>query len=272
MANNKWLSIADLKQRLRTQVKKQKSDIVPLDDAQLFQQAVAGSIVMPANNRARLQSPPPPPVPRPKDPTLADAPIEQKSDANDLPAAWFEDSNTTSRTSEQALLAAALKGVTRIATDKVMPDIPRPHPVPRQSELDERAALAESIYAPTPLELHMEGGDELIYLRDTLPRNVLRDLRRGRWVVEAELDLHGANRDQARDLLADFLAHCRKNEIRCVRIVHGKGLGSPGKEPVLKKLVAGWLMNYDDVLAYAQARVHDGGAGALLVLLRAARR
>ncbi len=99
--------------------------------------------------------------------------------------------------------------------------------------------------------------------------NVLRDLRRGRWVVQAHLDLHGMTRDEARHHVALFLRECLAREQRCVRIVHGKGLGSPRREPVLKKLVLGWLGQRQEVLAFCQARPAEGGAGAVTILLRA---
>ncbi len=96
---------------------------------------------------------------------------------------------------------------------------------------------------------------------------VLKDLRRGRWMIEAHLDLHGMHRDEARQHVALFLAECRTRRRRCVRIVHGKGHGSPGRIPVLRGLVLGWLAQRRDVLAYCQARTADGGAGAVIVLL-----
>jgi DNA-nicking Smr family endonuclease len=147
---------------------------------------------------------------------------------------------------------------------------PRPAPIPKQYLADERAALDESLHGPAPLDLRLEGGDELAFLRTGLPRTVLRDLRRGRWVVQDHLDLHGATREEARQILAGFLAESLKRRLRCVRIVHGKGLGSPGREPVLKHLVRSWLAHRHEVLAYCQARAMEGGAGAVVVLLRAA--
>ncbi len=99
------------------------------------------------------------------------------------------------------MIARLLHGVVPIRSNKVFIETPKPHPVPVQHHRDEQSALAESIYAPTPLELVLEGGDELYYLKTGIPRTTLRDLRRGRWVVQAQLD-HDANRDEARDLLA----------------------------------------------------------------------
>jgi DNA-nicking Smr family endonuclease len=121
---------------------------------------------------------------------------------------------------------------------------------------------------PLTFEDRIDIGDEGVHLRDGLPRRVLTDLRRGRWVVQAELDLHGLTRDAARSALALFLHEALESGHRCIRLIHGKGLGSPGREPVLKHLSRGWLMQREEILAFCQARPHDGGEGALLVLLR----
>ncbi len=168
---------------------------------------------------------------------------------------------------ERVLFREAVSGAKPIVSGKVHHEPPPPPALPRQRRRDEAAALAESL-DPEPLDLRLEGGDEPAFLRAGLARTVLRDLRRGRWVVQDHLDLHGATRDEARVLLADFLADALRRGLRCVRIVHGKGLGSPGREPVLKGLARGWLMQRTEVLAYCQARAAEGGGGALAVLLK----
>jgi DNA-nicking Smr family endonuclease len=145
---------------------------------------------------------------------------------------------------------------------------PLPAPHPRQHEEDEAAALRESIDAPLSFQDRLDTGDESVYLHAGVPRRVLAYLRRGRWVIQDELDLHGLTRDEARSALAPFLAQALARGLRCIRLIHGKGLGSPGREPVLKHLSRGWLMQRAEILAFCQARPHDGGEGALLVLLR----
>lgn len=150
-------------------------------------------------------------------------------------------------------------------------DRPAPKPRPLQHLADERAALMESLHGPITLQDRLEGGDEPSYLHAGLASSVLRDLRRGRWVIQDEIDLHGLNREQARTLLATFLAHALKHGVRCVRVIHGKGLGSPGKQAVLRRLVRGWLMQKNEILAYCQAKPQDGGEGAVVVLLRSQR-
>ena len=134
---------------------------------------------------------------------------------------------------------------------------------------DERQALVDSLsdhYLPA---YEIETGEELLYLRTGHAPDILSKLRRGYWVIQAAIDLHGLISDEARLYVAEFLADCKKRGIRCVRIVHGKGLGSRNKEPVLKHKLRNWLMQKDEVIAYAQARKQDGGSGAVIVLLKA---
>jgi DNA-nicking Smr family endonuclease len=101
--------------------------------------------------------------------------------------------------------------------------------------------------------------------------DALRKLRRGQWAVQAELDLHRHTIEQARIALAGFLADACRRHWRCVRVIHGKGLGSPNREPRLKGKVRRWLQHKDEVLAYCEARPAAGGSGAVVVLLRARR-
>jgi len=144
-------------------------------------------------------------------------------------------------------------------------------PVARQRRRDEVAALAESLAGPLSIDDALETGEELSYLRDGLARQVLRKLRRGHWVIQDALDLHGMTRDEAAGSVAGFLLACAARGLRCVRIVHGKGLGSRNREPVLKARLRHWLPRRDEVLAYCQAPANEGGSGALLVLLKARR-
>jgi DNA-nicking Smr family endonuclease len=145
----------------------------------------------------------------------------------------------------------------------------KPAPVvpaaPVQSLLDQHAALRES--------LHGDFGDYEIsedetFLRPGIGRDVLRKLRRGEWRIQYEIDLHGMTRPEAHTQLNEFLRECMKRGARCVRIIHGKGLGSKNREPVLKGNVRAWLTRKDEVLAYCEAPAAQGGSGALLVLLK----
>ena len=152
------------------------------------------------------------------------------------------------------------------------PPPPAPAPKPQQHLADEQAALHESLHGQIGLQDRLEGGDEPNYLRPGLANTVMRDLRRGRWVIQSEIDLHGLNRDDARQQLAAFLAERLHLGQRCVRVIHGKGHGSPQKLSILRQLVRGWLAQRSEILAYCQARPCDGGEGALLVLLQAAKK
>jgi DNA-nicking Smr family endonuclease len=149
---------------------------------------------------------------------------------------------------------------------------PRPAPIPRHTIADERDALAASKYGDEPAPQTWDIGQELegeqTFLRRGLGTDILSKLRRGHWSVQSEVDLHGCIAVEARDVLADFLVEARVRGYRCVRVVHGKGLTSPNREPVLKAKVRKWLSHWDDVLAYCEAPQHAGGGGAVLVLLR----
>lgn len=168
-----------------------------------------------------------------------------------------------------ALFAEAMRGVKRMAPHThVTLDGRKLSTRPRQSELDEREVLKELLADPEPEAI--ESGDTLVYRAPGVQDGVLRKLRRGQYRIERELDLHGLNRDAARLVVVRFLAFCQDHGIRCVRIIHGKGLGSPNSGPVIKTQLDGWLRKRKDVLAFCSARPMDGGTGAVYVLLRSA--
>jgi DNA-nicking Smr family endonuclease len=141
-------------------------------------------------------------------------------------------------------------------------------PIPFQRQADDRQVLRDSLSDDAEPDLELESGEELAFVRPGLSRQVLRRLRSGHWALQDQLDLHGSRSDEARALLVDFLALAVKRGLRCVIVVHGKGLGSKNREPVLRRKVAGWLAQRNEVLAYAQARPADGGSGAVVVLLK----
>ena len=149
--------------------------------------------------------------------------------------------------------------------------LPRPAPQPRQRELDEQAALAESMSDEVNLESLLLTDDGLSFRRPGIGPDVVVKLRRGHWALQGQLDLHGYNREEARTLLAGYIRHSHQLGKRCLRVVHGKGHGSPGRQPVLKGKVQRWLAQCDEVIAFAQASGPQGGAGALMVLLAGSR-
>ena len=152
----------------------------------------------------------------------------------------------------------------------VLKKTPQP-PKPMQFKLDEEAVLIEAISDEFDVGTLLETDDLLSFRRPGIGTDVTRKLRRGDWSIQRQLDLHGLRRDEARESLSFFIREAHKHGIRCVRVVHGKGLGSPGKAPVLKSRVHSWLVQKQEVLAFVQAKPADGGAGALVVLLMASR-
>ena len=150
------------------------------------------------------------------------------------------------------------------------PLLPRARPlaIARQRERDEAAALAESISDAFDVESLLETDDALSFRRRGVGLDVVRKLRRGVWALQDEIDLHGLRTDAARERVAAFVRDSARAGLRCVRVVHGKGLGSPGREPVLKAKVKSWLAQRSEVLAFVHARPADGGHGALIVLLK----
>jgi len=126
--------------------------------------------------------------------------------------------------------------------------------------------MSESLRT-SPADLEVETGEQLTFRRTGVSPAVLRNLRRGRFAIGAEIDLHGMSSAEARNALRSFLSGSVHARIRCVRVVHGKGLRSGPRGPVLKASVNHWLRQWDDVLAFVSAPAHDGGTGALYVLL-----
>jgi DNA-nicking Smr family endonuclease len=142
-----------------------------------------------------------------------------------------------------------------------------PQALPLQREADERAVLLQALSDDFDVDSLLETDETLSFRRPEIGVEVVRKLRRGHWSLQAQIDLHGLRRDQAREALGHFIHESARRGLRCVRVVHGKGNGSPGREPVLKSRVRRWLVQKDEVLAFVQARASDGGAGALMVLL-----
>jgi len=140
-------------------------------------------------------------------------------------------------------------------------------PIAVQHQRDELAVMREAISDEFDAETLLDTDEALSFRRPSMGPDVIRKLRRGGWAIQAQLDLHGLRREDAREALVAFIKDATKMGWRCVRVVHGKGLGSPGKTPVLKGRVQSWLIQKNEVLAFVQARPAQGGAGALVVLL-----
>ncbi|HWP11610.1 MAG TPA: Smr/MutS family protein [Ramlibacter sp.] len=144
----------------------------------------------------------------------------------------------------------------------------RPPPVAAQQRMDDQRVLREAISDDFDAGTLLDVDDALSFRRPGIGPDVTRRLRKGDWSIQGEIDLHGLRREEAREALSAFVREAHRRGWRCVRVVHGKGLGSPGKAPVLKGRVQSWLVQKNEVLAFVQARGDEGGAGALVVLLK----
>lgn len=177
--------------------------------------------------------------------------------------------NISSKISDEdiALFQKSVEDTKPLKQDRIIVNKPKPSSHPSKTEEDNRAVIEEMSDGKFDHSL-LERGDELLYCRPGVQKQTLRKLRRGKFTIEAELDLHGMTVDKARDELADFLKYCTVRSRYCVRIIHGKGLGSKNKQPTLKNKVNQWLQKRNSVLAFCSARPVDGGTGAIYLLLK----
>ena len=174
---------------------------------------------------------------------------------------------------ERNLFSHFVGAVTPLArADRValQPTPPEPHPL--QHELDEQRVLQEAMSDEFDVSTLLDVDDQLSFRQPGIGLDVTRKLRSGQWSIQRQLDLHGLRSDEAREALGQFIRLSHRTGLRCVRVVHGKGLGSPGKTPVLKTKVQRWLVQKKEILAFVQARPAEGGAGALVVLLQPGKR
>lgn len=144
---------------------------------------------------------------------------------------------------------------------------PKPRPIANKLIEDERNALIESL-SDEYIASEVEFDEDSSYLRNGHSPDIIKKLKRGYWIIQGSIDLHGMVSKEAKDYIVDYIQECKKKKIRCIRIIHGKGYGSKNKEPILKKKVRNWLMQKDEVIAYSEAPRHDGGSGAVIVLLK----
>ena len=168
---------------------------------------------------------------------------------------------------------AAVGAVTPLAIKQRVEHDRPPHPPVAHKRLeDDQQVLIASVSDEFEIDTLLHTDAELSFRRPGIGPDVLRKLRRGEWVIQDHLDLHGLRVDEARELLSQFLREAIRRGLRCVRVVHGKGLGSKDRQPVLKGKARVWLAQRDEVIAFCQARPAEGGSGALVVLLRPAAR
>ena len=150
----------------------------------------------------------------------------------------------------------------------------KPSPKPRFGQHDsEQEELADNNILSDPVDLQDAAVDDVLFFaRAGIQQKAQKKLRRGELPIEEELDLHGYTVNEAKTAIQDFLYECKRQHIRYIRIIHGKGYRSDQKIPVLKTHVAYWLPQLNDVLAFSSAQARDGGTGALYVILKSSRK
>lgn len=180
----------------------------------------------------------------------------------------------TAEEDDRALFRKAMQGVRPLkAEPRHGGGRRRPKPRARFARMERAAVLQESIAAThSPLLPVNESGDALLYRRPAVSESVFRKLRAGQFRIDGEIDLHGLTAAAAEPALKAFLGEALQHRARVVRVVHGKGLRSGHRGPVLKLVASHFLQRVGDVLAFASAREVDGGSGAILVLLSGRRR
>lgn len=179
-----------------------------------------------------------------------------------------KDTEKTAATDDASLFREAIRGARPLRKQDVrVPEPPGLRAKARFSRADDKAVLAESLSSPSD---HIEGdsGEHLSFRRDGIGPRILRKLRRGRYSIADEIDLHGLTVAEARNALRGFIEQALANGYNCVRIVHGKGRGSGHGGPILKRKVDVWLRQWEPVLAFVSAQPADGGTGAVYVLLK----
>lgn len=169
---------------------------------------------------------------------------------------------------EENLFRDAMADARRLRVEeRVQAAARKPKPRARFSRADEKAALRESLEGDVD-ETETHSGESLRFHRPAVGRRTMRKLARGKFSVQAEIDLHGMTVAEAKPRLQAFIDAASRDGKLCVRVVHGKGRGSGARGPVLKQKVSRWLRRWDAVLAFVSTPQVDGGTGAVYVLLR----
>lgn len=166
---------------------------------------------------------------------------------------------------EKSLFRSAMADARPLRNDRISPQTRKPDPVARFSRKDARDVLRESLDPDAPQIL--QNGDEIEYCGVQISKLVMRKLKRGKYRVQEELDLHGFSASEAKIAVSRFLKEARQFRWTCVRIIHGKGNRSIQGIAVLRPKVSKWLSRDSNVLAFASCTQTDGGTGALYVLL-----
>jgi DNA-nicking Smr family endonuclease len=172
----------------------------------------------------------------------------------------------TTHTEDSDLFRSAIGKVQQVKADKVVftaDSKPKPYPKPRSQHIED--ALTDRAASADINTVGIE--DVLSFMAADAPKNSLKQMLQGYFGIDAEIDLHGLNSNDAKKHLLSFLRDCVVDGCQCVHIVHGKGYRSQDNYPILKNNLNLWLRQHKDVQAFCSASPKDGGSGAVLVLL-----
>lgn len=167
---------------------------------------------------------------------------------------------------DENMFKKSLDDVRPLAQDKIAPYRKTPSTQATQRIANEERELEELLSCADKMT-NFGSGDEIRYLKEGNSSRTLKKLRRGDYEIEDQLDLHGLVAEQAKEETHRFINDCASDKVRAIRIIHGKGINSRGKAPVIKGLLLGWLANNPHVIAACSASTQDGGSGAVNVLL-----
>lgn len=156
---------------------------------------------------------------------------------------------------------------------KVAPTVALASPRVDKTNVEKRREMATKELAKDKNFLsgeYIEPVDPLAILefkRDGVQNGVYRNLRLGKYQIDARLDLHNMTVEQARTAVFQFVTDCMNYDIRCALITHGKSEGRD-RPALLKSCVAHWLPQLDNVMAFHSAQKRHGASGATYILLR----
>ena len=167
---------------------------------------------------------------------------------------------------DKTLFKQSLDGVKPLQQNKIAPYRKPASTRPEQRIADDQRVMQELLEASDELS-SVNSGDELRYLQEGYSPRLLKKLRRGEYSIQDQLDLHGLIATEAKQETHRFINDCALDKVRAVRIIHGKGLNSRDKIPVIKRLLVSWLSKNKHVIAVCSSPKHDGGGGAVYVLL-----
>ena len=177
-----------------------------------------------------------------------------------------DDTNNNNGQKQTDSFSSLMSSTKRLRSDRIAPYRKKIQPVAAQRQTDEARVMQELLSSDDEAS-SFYSGDELTFLRDGYPRSILKKLRRGEYAIQEELDLHGLFADEAKINVHEFINECARYNISAVRIIHGKGLHSPDKKPVLKNLILGWLKKNQFIIAVSSTPANDGGTGAIYALI-----